>query len=259
MPRQTRTSSRDKPRSGSKETSKSNEKDVTTSAVQLSPKLTRSRSGNLDNIPKAPIVKAVLDDKKQSENVKQESKENEIKARISSSNPVQKKDGKTVPNILKKSPVKSQANEPSQGLEVEPNIIEELKAADERNTSVQIQPNEPAFVVSNSKFTTKDQSKGLSKQTKIMEPTKNNENTLDETEVITRAPLDINLLAEKSAMILSSLSNLETDKKLPAETEEVLPQPSFFEDSSCSTPILSRSSFFVFQNKLPFGVFEEDL
>lgn len=259
LPRQTRTSSRDKPRSGSKETSKSNEKDVTTSAVQLSPKLTRSRSGNLDNIPKAPIVKAVLDDKKQSENVKQESKENEIKARISASNPVQKKDGKTVPNILKKSPVKSQANEPSQGLEVEPNIIEELKAADERNTSVQIQPNEPAFVVSNSKFTTKDQSKGLSKQTKIMEPTKNNENTLDETEVITRAPLDINLLAEKSAMILSSLSNLETDKKLPAETEEVLPQPSSFEDSSCSTPILSRSSFFVFQNKLPFGVFEEDL
>jgi len=249
LPRQTRTGSRDKPRSGSRETSKSNEKDITTAAVQLSPKLTRSRSGNLDNVTKAPKVKA--DDKTQLENVKG-NKETESKA--SASNPVKKKEGKLVPNILKKSPVKSQANEPSQVSDVEPNIIEELKAADERNTSL-IQPKEPEFVVKNSKNNTKS----LSKPAKIMEPTKNNENTLDETEVITRAPLDINLLAEKSAMILSSLSKLETVKKLPAKSEEVLPQSTNLGDAGCSTPIISRSSFFVFQNKLPFGVFEEDL
>jgi len=253
MSKQVRTSSRDKTRSGSKETAKSHEKEITTQAVQLSPKLTRSRSGNLDNATKAPIVKTD-EDKKQSENMKQGSKEPEIKTRTAALNPVKKKDGKMVPNILKRSPVKSQANEPSQVLEVEPNIIEELKAADERSTGL-VKSKEPAFVVKNSTSTIKDlKAKGSNKPTKIMEPTKSNENTLDETEVITRAPLDINLLAEKSALILSSLSKLETEKKL------AVPESPTLEVASCSTPpVISRSSFFVFQNKLPFGVFEEDL
>merc|ERR1712142_1311078 len=91
-------------------------------------------------------------------------------------------------------------------------------------------------------------------------PIKSRATILGEIEVTTRPPvLDINLLAEKSAQILSSLSSLENNKR-PTEPEDppgLNVGPS--EENLSSSHVISRSPFFVFLNQLPFGMFEEDL
>eukprot|EP00092_Neocalanus_flemingeri_P093781 GFUD01119218.1.p1 GENE.GFUD01119218.1~~GFUD01119218.1.p1 ORF type:complete len:157 (-),score=48.18 GFUD01119218.1:46-492(-) len=146
-----------------------------------------------------------------------------------------------------------------------------------RDTKSHITPKEPSYGITINKFSkdqskettknaSKDQSKETTKNAKPMNAPKKIELILDDdTEVITSAPLDIDLLAEKSAMILSSLSRLGTTESVKGDEEEVVLQPSNLEDPdspeplSEATPVISRSPFFVLQNKLPFGVFEEDL
>jgi len=334
MPRSNRTSSRDKIKTSVegkkgianlKDTSESNSQEPTTLTVQCSPKKTRSRSGNID--PKIDLEKNATEKKKESKlqttkavqnkvgksqtenkeckkdtEQKGHSKHNDNTIGTSASSPVKKKGEKTVPNILKKSPQKSKTSESIPAKETELNIIEELKAAEMRDTRSNIQPKEPSYVVTNNKRcrqcagctrldcgqcryckdkvkfggdghlkqacalkiceNSQDPSKGSPKNNKLKKIPKKVEVTLDDdTEVITSGPLDIDLLAEKSAEILSSLSRLGTTESAGEEVQHssILEQHSSSDPSSEATPIISRSSFFVFQKTLPFGVFEEDL
>jgi len=274
LSRTTRTSSRDK----TKAVNDNNSKDVLTeeasnsgekSKDRCSPKLTRSRSGNHE-------PKNILEKKKEVNEVSERGKPDnkicsEAKRKVNSSSKpseekvstvssVKKKGGKSVPNILKKSPQKVKTNEPTSiSKETEPNIIEELQANELRDAKNLVEPKEPSYVVS----TSRDVKNNPVLNTKSVGITKKIEVTLDDdTEMMTSTPMDIDMLAEKSAQILSCLT------KLPAPStplEQDVPLSSNVPGCSSSEPlleaqpVLSRSSFFVFQNKLPFGVFEEDL
>merc|ERR1712126_89928 len=69
-------------------------------------------------------------------------------------------------------------------------------------------------------------------------------------------PLNIEELASKSAQILSSLSNISLPKQ---ESSSLAPGQSSGAEEKQETFGLQKTDFFVFLDKLPFGVFEEDL
>eukprot|EP00092_Neocalanus_flemingeri_P037356 GFUD01040680.1.p1 GENE.GFUD01040680.1~~GFUD01040680.1.p1 ORF type:complete len:1045 (+),score=253.27 GFUD01040680.1:877-4011(+) len=271
LPKLTRKSSRDKIKVGTVDpiaAAKSKNAQKTISTVPSIPKMTRSTSGSgqdkkaedKNSSNKVPREKPV---EKVTKSQKEHSKG--TVGTMSTSSPVKTKGVKTVPTILNKVPQKDKPSEPRTVQENETNIIEELQAAEMRDTKSPITPKEPSYGITNNK-SSKDQSKETTKNAKPINAPKKIEVILDDdTEVITSAPLDIDLLAEKSAMILSSLSRLGTTESVKGDEEEVVLQPSNLEDPdspeplSEAKPVISRSPFFVLQNKLPFGVFEEDL
>merc|ERR1712029_351553 len=66
--------------------------------------------------------------------------------------------------------------------------------------------------------------------------------------------LDLNRLAKESAKILSTLQSI----KKPAEKSNTVDVIASSQDSSTDSRC-QKTELFVFQNKLPFGMFEEDL
>ena len=92
----------------------------------------------------------------------------------------------------------------------------------------------------------------IKKKNKISTKSKSSSREVKEKNLETKNLLNIEELASKSAEILSSLSKISSPQQVASglNSEDQKKQETFG---------LQKTDFFVFQNKLPFGVFEEDL